>query len=145
MNLTCSVDTSSLNDALNEAQKWSHRTREKCVVTAAVAVCDRAYELTPAETVAKIDTDLGTIVTARIGARGQALSAKYSKNVIKSGGRMGDKETVQNVPLAVLIIAAQAKPGSRYNACSDYRRPGETRLPLQRPDWQSIRTRSQSV
>jgi hypothetical protein len=121
MNITCSVDTSSLNDALNEAQKWSHRTREKCVVTAAVAVCDRAYELTPAETVAKIDLDLGTIITVKTGKLGQSLSAKYSKNVIKAGGRMGDKETVQNVPLAVLIIAAQAKPGSRYNALTGNR------------------------
>jgi hypothetical protein len=119
MNLTATVDVSSLNDALNEAQRWSSRTREKCVMTAAVAVCERAYELTPAVTVAKIDTDLGTIVTVKVGKRGKPLSAKYSKNVMKSGGKMGRE--VESVPLSVLIIAAQAKPGSGYNVSTGNR------------------------
>ena len=58
MNLTCTIDTSSLNDAINEARKLSYRTREKAVVTAGVAVCQRAYELTPVATVGKIDLTL---------------------------------------------------------------------------------------
>jgi hypothetical protein len=116
---TCTVDVSSLNEALDEAMYFSSRTPQLCVDSAAYAVADRAYELTPAVTVSKIDADLGTIVTVKVGKRGKPLSARYSKNVMKSGGRMGD--IVRNVPLSVLIIAAQAKPGSNYNLLTGHR------------------------
>jgi len=113
------VDASSLNEALDYAQEFSSRAPQLCVDSAAYAVAARAYELTPAVTVGKIDSELGTMVTVKTGKRGQPLSAKYSKNVMKSGGRMGD--IVKDVPLSVLIIIAQARYGSNYNERTGYR------------------------
>ena len=113
------VDASSLNLALDQAQEFSSRTPQLCVDSAAYAVAARAFELTPAVSVAKIDSDLGTIVTVKVGKRGQPLSAKSSKNVMKRGGKMGD--VVQDVPLSVLIIIAQARYGSKYNESTGYR------------------------
>lgn len=113
------VDASGLNLALDKAQEFSGRTPQLCVDSAGYAVAARAYELTPAVTVAKIDSDLGTVVTVMVGKRGKPLSAKYSKNLMKSGGRMGD--IVQDVPLSVLIIMAQARYGSNYNESTGYR------------------------
>lgn len=119
MNVHVTIDTSRLSDGLAAAAKYTKRTLPQVVNTAAYWIAVNAKNSMPYVEVKKIDIELGTIVTAVIGKRGQPLSKKYAKNRRLSGGKMGD--IVKDVPLAALIIAASAKPGSRYNSLTNSR------------------------
>jgi hypothetical protein len=136
-----SVDCSSLNAALEAQRKSTSRTMEKCVTSAAVAVCDRAYELTPTIDKAQIVTDLGVMITYRKNKRTGADLAHNSKNVSRRQSTTMGREV--QIPLGKLILLAQMNHAglnrgygtgagglSNYNILTDmrfqrtYARPG---------------------
>lgn len=116
----CTVDASRLNTAIAEHIRVSSRLPEIVVASAAYHVVRRTIELTPYVPVSRIDEELGVIVAVKIGRNGQPLSSRYSKNVLKLGGRMGSG-LVKNVPLTVLIIMARTRHDSGYNKRTNWR------------------------
>lgn len=119
MNVQIQVDTSGLAAGIAAAKKYSKRTMPELVNTSAYWIAVNAKNEMPFVTQEKINTDLGTIVSLKVGKRGKFLSPKYSRNLMKSGRRMGD--ITQNVPLSVLIIQARANYNSNYNRLTHHR------------------------
>lgn len=105
-------DQSKLSAAIKQRLQFPGRTEAQIVNTAAFWIAVNAKRLTPLVPVARVDAELGTIVTPRLNSRtGQPLSQKNSRNRILSGGRMGDER--KTVTLAKLIVLARANKAGR--------------------------------
>lgn len=102
------IDSKNLTAGIAAAWKYSKRTMPEIVNTAGYWISVNALHNTPFVAVERINTELGVIVTPKIGKRGKPLSTKSAKNRVYSS-RVGD------VPVAALIVAARANPSSHYN------------------------------
>jgi hypothetical protein len=110
-----------LNRGLAFASLYTKRTPAQAVNTAGLEIAYNAKFTMPFVTAARIDLELGTMAIPRIGISGRVLRQfdKRGKSIAKNktlyGTTMGRYEATKEVPLTVLIIAARAKPGSKYN------------------------------
>ncbi len=124
------IDTTKLTAAFELAIRYSTRAPEKMVRDSAFYVAVKAQNLTPFVSQATIDTELGTLVTPRMGKRGQPLSQKYAKNKTLSSGRRVTTNRGTAVPLMAMIIqasvirpdVARSTPAAkRYNQLTHFR------------------------
>lgn len=105
--ITANVDSTRLISALRLAATHTRGTVEMLVKYTAFYVAVKTQSATPFVTQQTIDAELGTIVTPRLGKRGQELSQKYAKNKIYSSGRRVPTTRGNTVPLAAMIIQSQ--------------------------------------
>jgi hypothetical protein len=139
------IDASKLNEGLALAAQFSKRTPAQAANTAAYEVAINAKNTMPFVTAARIDTEMGTVVAARIGVRGKPLSTKNSKNRFLLGERPG---TDVERPLATMIVLARMnlaglprKAGtgttSNYNVSTNnrYALPGYSPKGVPRAAW----------
>jgi hypothetical protein len=112
LNVSCVVDTSRLNAQVAEGIRFSRRSPAQNVNSAALAVVNRAIDLTPFVPVQRIDTELGTAVVLQRKSRGSGFRTAKRTQVLM-GGKRGD--IVTTVPLTVLIVRARQRPDSNYN------------------------------
>ncbi len=102
------IDTTKLVKGIDAASAYTKRTMPELVNTALYWVARNASGRTPKVTPAKIDTELAVISQPVVGRSGKVLKRKRA-----FFGKVGTAN--QEVPLAVLIVAARSKPGSRFN------------------------------
>ena len=124
MVVSTEIDTSRLNLGIQKGLRWSHRTPAQVVNTCACEVAIVTKNTTPFVEVATIDEELGTVVTAIIGARGRPLSTKKAGNRLNLATKTVPflrNGVVKDVPLAVLIVQARANPNSNYNQSTGWR------------------------
>jgi hypothetical protein len=105
MDVTCQVDTTGLTSGINAAQGYTKRTLPQMVNTSGYWIAVNAKNGLPFVTPEKVDSEMATIVTPKIGKRGKILSQKKAKNKTLSGG----------TERAFLIVMARTVPGSNYN------------------------------
>ena len=117
MQPTVTIDASGLNEALAECLKWSTKAPAATANYAAYYVAKGAFYGTKKIEVATVDADLSVLELPVIGKRGKPLKGKRQFAAGLGGSRL--------VPLAVLIIQARARAGSRYNQLTG----GRYRLP----------------
>ena len=101
---TVRIDSTGLNRGIVKASKYSKRTLPQIVNTSAYWIARNAQKAMPFVTAQKVDTELGTIVTPKIGKSGKVLSTKSARNRTYSSA------------LATLIVLARTNKGSHYNA-----------------------------
>jgi hypothetical protein len=105
-----SFDMSGLNKALRMRIAFQGRTDAEVVNTAAYYISARAKQLTPFETVAQIDSDLGKVSSPRVDRQGNLVTRK-GKQVMRHSFTHGSSRA-KDVPLVALIIATRAAKGS---------------------------------
>lgn len=105
-----------LNRGIELGQQFSKRTPAQACNTAGYYIALTTLNNTPAVSAEKINTELAVDTQAKIGARGKPL-----KNKKAFFGKVGTSATSAVIPLAVLIIAARSRPGSRYNEITNNR------------------------
>lgn len=107
------VDATGLNKGVALAMQYSRRTPAECCNFVAKEVAFGAFERTPVTGAARVDEDMGKIVLPKIGKRGGIIKGTQ----LRSGKliKVKRKNKTVEVPLAVLIIQARARPGSHYN------------------------------
>lgn len=108
------IDATGLNRGIAASSQVSRRSVPQIVNTAAWWIAVNAKNATPYVTVETIDTQLGTIETPAIGKRGKPLKGRKP---LKAGSVLAKN----GVPLAVMIVVARARPGSRYNQLTNNR------------------------
>ncbi len=118
MNITTKIDSRNLNAGLAAASKYTKRSLPQMLNTSGFYIAVNALHNTPFVTAERIDAELGTIVTPKIGKRGKPLSTRSARNRIYSSGRTGDSA---QAPLAALIVVARANPNSFYNRSTHQR------------------------
>lgn len=118
--ISVSIDSTKLNRGLALASEFTKRIPSQAVNTAGLQVAFEAQKGMPFVTPQKVDTELAAMVTPVIGKRGKPLKTvdkkgnRIAKN-ISFKGQIGGVGKNKEIPLAVLIVAARANPGSRYN------------------------------
>lgn len=116
MNVTCTVNTSSLSRGIAAANGYSKRTLPEIINTSGYWISINAKAGMPFVTPEKIDAELAVIPTQVIGKRGQPLKRKKTF----SGG-MSPIQRSSKAPLATLIVLARTNPRSNYNALTNNR------------------------
>lgn len=104
--VTVKIDMTGFNRGFALASEFTKRTPADACNYAGKEVAFGAYKNTPFVTIEKIDSELDVIKVPVIGKRGKPLARK--KRFIANPSNPG-------VSLAVLIIQARARPGSRCN------------------------------
>lgn len=118
------VDTSGLNRGIQSALVYTKRSVPEMVNTAAYWCAVNAKANTPYITATEVDAELSVVKTEviRKGYSGIANSGKARKKKFTYRGGVNNSVTsVHDVPITVLIIAARAKQGSRYNTITSNR------------------------
>lgn len=114
--IQCKVDMTGFNRGFELAMQVTKRTPAQAANRAALEVAITAQKDTPFVTPETVDTELAVLKAPVIGASGRIL--KKRKNFF---GKVGTAAKSEEVPLAVLIIAARARPGSYYNQLTNNR------------------------
>jgi hypothetical protein len=124
MNVTCRIDTTNWMAAHQVLHRYAINPSESLHKAVAFVLKD-AKENTPVVDPATIVSELGVLVTPRLGKRGQPLSIKSAKNQIydaipggsgkRAPSKFNDVDKFPDVPLSWLIVMARANPDSGYN------------------------------
>lgn len=123
MNVKCTIDSSGINNAIAFGARWTKRTPAQVVDTVGCEVAIGAKNDMPFVTVPTIDAELGMMVSPKLGKRGKQVKG----NQFTGNGKkvlVTRKGVATPVPLAVLIIQARARSGSKYNADTNNRYAG---------------------
>lgn len=116
LQVSCTIDMTGLQAGIEAAMRYTKRTLPQLVNTSAYWVAINARKETRYVTAERVDRDMGTVVTARIGKRGKPLSMKSSKGRVLVSSKSLMMENGKMVPRAAAIIAARASATSKYNS-----------------------------
>jgi|GEM_PF-3191717 len=122
-NPTVKIDMTGLNRGIEIAQQYSRRSPAEACNTAGYWVAVNTKNAMPAVNVGTVDSQLSLVVVPKIGKRGRPLKRgkAYSGSAGTANQLDGGAIGPRDVPLAALIVAARAKPGSRYNTLTNAR------------------------
>jgi hypothetical protein len=112
------IDTTSLNNAIAVAMKYSKRAPAIAVNVAAFFIARQARVDTPTTPIGRMDTELGVISTPVLSTRGKrkGLPLKSGKKNISVNKAVATVSgAFGGIPLSWLLISARAKSGSKYN------------------------------
>jgi hypothetical protein len=110
------IDMTGFNRGFALASQFTRKTPAEACNYAGKEIAFGAYQNTNVVLPQVVDSELAVISMPVIGVRGKPL--KNRKNFF---GKVGTSAASSEVPLAVLIIAARSRPGSRYNALTNNR------------------------
>jgi hypothetical protein len=107
MEVKVTLDMRGLTAGINAAAQYSKRTLPQIVNTSAYWIARNTMNSMPFVTIAQIDKEMGTVVSAKIGVRGNPLKNKkvYSSSRMVSA-TFGGKTKM--VPFAALLVASMA-------------------------------------